>query len=283
MRIACILIAYNPVLQSLKSNIQTYYEHVDFLYLINNSTYKIENLFTKMTIVNNHENLGIAKALNMGCELAIEDGFDYVLTMDQDSYFTSSMAKSFFQNAITLFNSIQNLGVVTPCIQESGQDTSKISEDFIYKNTVITSGNIVKLDAYKAVSGGFDDRLFIDGVDLDFCFKLRLQNFRIIEFTSIQLRHEIGKAIERKKMFSNAGIKYIMHLHNPIRQYYAARNNLYLVKKYRKQFPDETTHIILSLLFKIKNNLFHNNEKLKGLKMTTLGIFHFIIGRYGKL
>jgi len=32
-------------------------------------------------------NLGLAGALNKGCHMAYEKGFDYILTMDQDSSF----------------------------------------------------------------------------------------------------------------------------------------------------------------------------------------------------
>lgn len=285
MRIACVLVAYNPVIHLLESNIQSYYNDVDYVFIINNSSYSIDHLlektFKNIRIINNFENMGIAKALNIGCELAINNGFDYVLTLDQDSYFSPSMANPFFETTEKLFATIPDLGIVAPSFQEKEIPNQDISTDFIYRNTVITSGNVLKLSAYNKITNGFDDKLFIDGVDLDFCFKLRINNFKIIELTSIYLRHQIGKTFEKKQLFKN--IKYIIHLHNPIRQYYAARNNLYLVKKYRKDFPKETTHIFISLLHKIKNNLFHNSDKIAGLNMTCRGIFHFIVGRYGKL
>ena len=39
----------------------------------------------------NSENLGIAKALNQGIEIAIKEKFEWVITMDNDSIATENM------------------------------------------------------------------------------------------------------------------------------------------------------------------------------------------------
>src|SRR4051812_19218454 len=107
MKIAACVILYNPE-ESVIQNIQSYVNHVRKLYLIDNSgsihvdVHKEFNSVPLINIIHSGINEGIAKRLNQACDLAIKDGFDYLVTMDQDSYFDEPSISEYF-NCIETF------------------------------------------------------------------------------------------------------------------------------------------------------------------------------------
>ena len=90
MKIAACVILYHPKEKDLQ-NLSTYLSKVDKLYIYDNT----ENVSTgtdlkndpKIVYFSDYENKGIAARLNQACEQAILDGYDLLLTMDQDSSF----------------------------------------------------------------------------------------------------------------------------------------------------------------------------------------------------
>jgi rhamnosyltransferase len=83
----------------------------------------------------------------------------------------------------------------------------------------ITSGNLVKISVFKEVNY-FEDKLFIDSVDFDFCFKLKEKGYILIEATSAKLLHSCGSAAEKRLLFFKTGYTN----HNYLRRYYTTRN-----------------------------------------------------------
>lgn len=53
------------------------------------------------------------------------------------------------------------------------------------------------MEAYKKIKG-FNNELFIDTVDTDFCYRLLLNGYRIIQLKNIYLDHQLGNITERK-------------------------------------------------------------------------------------
>ena len=84
------VVLYNP-LENVKDNILSYLDLLDKLYVVDNSVNQDNQYLlpssNKIVYINNKDNLGIAKALNIAFERAIKDGYTWVLTMDQDSKF----------------------------------------------------------------------------------------------------------------------------------------------------------------------------------------------------
>ena len=98
---------------------------------------------------------------------------------------------------------------------------------------VMTSGNVINLDAFKAV-GGFSDEYFIDCVDFDFCAKLRQCGYQILRLNKIKLNHSLGK-YKKKVIFGKA---YTSFEHSALRRYYIVRNRLYFCNKFKDVFPE---------------------------------------------
>lgn len=231
LKIAGVVILYNPD-KNIGKNIASYLNNIDKLYVIDNSPYKNSKLLpnnSKIKYIFNNKNLGIATALNMGAKEAIKDGYDFLLTMDQDSKFS---AKSLDNLMLWLSKNMKDdIGLISPR-HIINIEQQKPKEDIEYPLTVMTSGNIINLKAYKKI-GGYKDFLFIDSVDFDYCLNLIDHNYKVIQLNKIELKHELGNIKTEKFLWRN-----ITHSnHNYVRRYYITRNSLYVGKKYKNKYP----------------------------------------------
>lgn len=238
MKLACVVVLYNPDAEVLK-NIDSYINYVDMVYAVDNSLKDNSKDFSSERIVyiSNGENKGIAYALNIGAKRAISDGFEWLLTMDQDSRFTDDAVdkmKKFIKDCKSDKNSYnyEKIGIITPFHrtafnqkeQHTGIDSPAV---------VMTSGNIINLEAYKVV-GGFKDWMFIDAVDFDYCLNLRDRGYDIWRLNYVELKHKLGNVV-----FKNIGKKQMYSLnHSPQRRYYIVRNRHYFYDMYHKRWPD---------------------------------------------
>src|SRR5688500_10239512 len=96
MKVAAVVILYFPE-QNVIENIMSYSPYVDMIYAIDNTEKDNESFETKLRSIANciylhdNENKGIAARLNEACALARKQGFTWLLTMDQDSYFSGDI------------------------------------------------------------------------------------------------------------------------------------------------------------------------------------------------
>lgn len=85
------IVLFNPDVDRLKENVNAIIQQVDDLILIDNGSGNINEVKAihfhdkKYTIIENGNNLGIATALGQIMEYGIQYGYDWVLTLDQDS------------------------------------------------------------------------------------------------------------------------------------------------------------------------------------------------------
>ena len=101
-KIAAVTVLYNPT-KKIIQNISGYIDKVDKVYVIDNSNDSNEKLLIdnkKIEYLPNYTNLGISNSLNKACNLAIDEGYEFLLTMDQDSLFE----KNEFQKMIDYIN-----------------------------------------------------------------------------------------------------------------------------------------------------------------------------------
>ena len=88
MNIQGVVVLYNPD-YTILDNIKSYLDGIEKLYIVDNSETKNHELINKIVsisakciYIDNNGNQGIAHALNVGAQKAIEDGADWLLTMD---------------------------------------------------------------------------------------------------------------------------------------------------------------------------------------------------------
>jgi rhamnosyltransferase len=274
---SAVVVLFNP--NSLViSNISSFADSVACIYVIDNSSFSNENLFynvsykNKLKYVFNNENKGIATALNIGCQLAIEAGMEWVLTMDQDSTFLnfSSEVISF------ILNNDSKAALYYPNYIIEGQVYDKYIKEAKKPIVVMTSGNLINLSVYEKVLG-FEDKLFIDYVDIDYCLKLKKLGYKIENLPMLKLKHELGQSFY-KSFFS---YKAIVTNHSSLRRYYITRNRLYVSKKYRKVsavFYQAEKRIFINDILKI---IFFEKNKFSKFKSVIRGYLDYKNNNYG--
>ena len=276
MKISAVIVMYNPNDYMIK-NINNYIDAVDKLYIIDNSDDKITRFKSekKIEYIKMPSNKGVAYALNIGAKHAIKDKYKYLLTLDQDSKIQSNHIKKMI-DYISKYKE-KNLGLVSPYhkLKYSEETPNASIEERI---EVMTSGNIINLDAYNKV-GGFKDWLFIDCVDTDFCMNLNQNGFKVYRLNNIQMPHDLGNM----KIHKFFGKQYISYNHNPLRMYYITRNNLYISSIYKKIYPEYCKWLIKCLRSQKKRIILFEKNKIKKLLMMKKGLNHYKKGIKGKL
>jgi rhamnosyltransferase len=246
MKLAACVILYNPD-DSVVGNVMSYLDSVDKIWLIDNSDKMVSAIDPlrsekKIQYVQLTQNFGIAYALNRACEAALEEGFDWILTMDQDS---SIDVGKFFP----FLNPDKNVAAIYAASFAGTKDRwiKPYDEYFNEIHYTITSGCVMSLDIWKSV-GGFDENLFIDEVDHDMCMKIRNFGRKILTTRVPCLNHVIGVALDNMPEVESK----TRFRPQPFRSYYQVRNSLIMVNRYIFTQP----RFAINRVFNLGKNLF---------------------------
>lgn len=282
MKIAATVIVYYPDGRLLQ-NMQSYINAVEKLYIVDNSEKPIPELFKSIdkfqnvVYLHDGENKGIALRLNQVSNMAIKDGFGWLLTMDQDSLFENETVRDYL-HCIANYQQKEKVSIFG--INFLQKANKKDNCTAIQVNHLITSGSVLNLQLFGNV-GGFDENLFIDEVDFEYCLRSTLKGFRIIQFTNIFLQHNLGTTSAYRSFKS--GKMTPRSLHSPIRIYYMTRNFLYVQSKYKKLFSAEIKTRKIFLFNRLKNNLIYNTQRFEILKYIIKGFEAYKNKQMGKL
>lgn len=221
MRLGGCVVLYNPG-DSVLENVASYLPFLERLVAVDNSDESegaVELLggYDKVEIVSMGGNKGIAAALNAGCSLLLDAGFDVALTMDQDSKFPIKDSQAILEQVGRLIGEYAIVG-----LNFNSNETGDPSE-LVDTKYWLTSGNFLDLHAYSK-AGGFDERLFIDYVDIEYGHRLKLAGMKEGYLKNFSLSHSIGNPIE----ISLFGKTFRAMNHAPVRYYYRYRNSRYL-------------------------------------------------------
>lgn len=279
VKIAGVVVLYYPKVEDI-NNIYSYIEDIDKLYVIDN-TPEVDNKrllpdSNKIDYIFNGENVGVAKALNIAARKAIKEGYNWLLTMDQDSSFKKDSIekiKDYIKD-----HDINDVGIVTP-LHRIKVMKNKLRPDIEYPIDVMTSGNFVNLDVYQKI-GGYKDWLFIDAIDTEYCLNLWSSGYKVVRLNFVEMDHVLGNIIF-KKMF---GREFVSTNHNHIRRYYIMRNNHYVRdmyvgynKEYCEMLVKQKGNIMKILLFE-KDKFRKIRESIRGYidyKKNIKGKYHY--------
>lgn len=179
------------------------------------------------TVFLNGENSGLPVSLNEGCRHASGMGALYVLLLDQDSVVSEGMVASLAECMR------EDIGIVSPQIIDRNKNEGFVPFDTIVPvKRVITSGALVRLDVWHE-TGGFDERIFVDWADYEFCANVRAHGYRIVRDMRTMILHEMG---HREYVFTlptpKGGRSFYRTNHSSSRKKDKARSWVILEKKY---------------------------------------------------
>lgn len=251
MKAACpsvcaIVVSYHPQQERLLKLLTCLAPQVGHIVLIDNgSGAETQRQLQRLALLLNFsflpqpDNGGIAKAQNSGIDLALHQGFEYVLLMDQDSLPQADTVAILLD---ALLGQMRPTAAVGPCYidQRTGQrshfvrfrhgmlwrqpvraDRSLMPTDFL-----IASGMLIPAKVLAHV-GKMDEGLFIDHVDTEWCLRAAAAGYALFGVSGARMLHELGEGSIKFWLFGQRSFPN----HNPLRYYYGVRNSLLILRR----------------------------------------------------
>jgi len=180
------------------------------------------------------------------------------------------MGPRLFDKRSGLFSPFVRFGVLgvyrQPC---HGMIQSPVATDFL-----ISSGMLIPLTVLDQV-GLPEEALFIDNVDMEWCFRARALGFLLFGVCDAEMEHSVGDRVRRIG-------KYVIHLHNPTRQYYIMRNRVLLYQRSYSPWGWILQDIV-RMFFKLVVFSLLFPPRIQNIAMMIKGIKDGLSGNVGKL
>ena len=269
--ITVAIITYNPNVNLLRRNINSFCEEVDAFLIVDNGSGNIREIkellssYASSVLIANQQNMGIAKALNIALAWSNARGYKWLMTLDQDS-----VCEGGYLSHIYSILKIGQVGIVYPVIIDRNssriihENTKTTVRNYVFKlkkrlysflmeefiSLPITSGSVVNVGVATGI-GGFTDALFIDNVDFDFALRIKYHTkYSIVECKNAILYHNLGTPMLKK-----LGPFYLTASgHSPVRCYYMNRNSWYIFYRFRRYcLKGAISLIVLSFIAGVKN------------------------------
>ena len=276
LKVAGIVTLYNPTEKDI-SNISSYINDIDKLYIVDNTEGK-DNKDSipdnkKIEYIFKNENLGVATAMNIAAEKALKEGYDWLLTMDQDTTFNPGVMDK--MKEVIQKEDTKKVGIVCPWHHTKLKD-KKPETEYDDPHDVMTSGNLVNLEIWKKI-GGYKDEFFIDGIDIEYCMNLHKHGYHILRINTIEIEHNLGDIFYK----NIRGRLFLCTNHAPIRRYYIMRNYHYIKDMYEKYDPGYC-YSLISQKHNMIGVLLFEKQKIKKIRMYLRGYKDYKKGIKGK-
>lgn len=231
-------------------------------------------------LIRNPENLGIAAALNIGVRHALDSGRNWIATFDQDTI----VPENFFAQLWQVYENCPTASDTSMLVpggwREPGAEVPSKSSTVpkgVFVSGAVTSGSLIKAAVFPQ-TGFFDESLFIDYVDTDFCLRLRQRGFKILSAPLVLLEHELGE----KQIRNLLGFKFSFRIHTAWRYYYIMRNRLILYRRFLAFDPGWAFHDACWLILELGRIFLLEHGRTKKLRAVFHGFKDGLMGRAGQ-
>ncbi|RCW84564.1 glycosyltransferase family 2 protein [Phyllobacterium bourgognense] len=289
-----IIVTYNPDLKGLKSLLDAIVPQLGPVIIVDNGSKAdigtwLREQDVHVELVALGDNLGIAKAQNVGIERARAHGSGFVLLLDQDSLPAPDMVVTLVAAAKAQISNGVKLGCVGPRYEDTRQNnpppfirtngfrlerqTCAIPDAVVDVDYLIASGCLIPMGTLDDV-GGMREELFIDYVDIEWGLRAGNKGYRSFGVCAALMKHDLG---DEPILFLGRQIP----VHGPLRHYYHFRNAVWL---YRQPWLRFSWKVVdgSRLLRKYVFYSLMTVPRLQHAKMMTTGIFHGLFGKMGK-
>ncbi len=250
--ICAVIVTWMPDLNRLREVLSALVLQVDSIIIIDNASLPIipdDFIFGQyechIEMERLSSNKGLAAGQNIGITKASKHGYSHVILFDQDSVPAPNMVAVLLSAELKLLASGVRVGVVGPlCIDQRNQQRlpfCKITKygkvikayssndvsgaSFCHADFLISSGSLLRLSVLNEI-GFMDESLFIDSIDIDWCYRAQNKHYKCFGVFAAQLDHCLGDAI-----ISFFGGKFQRSIHSGIRLESMMRNRIILYKK----------------------------------------------------
>jgi rhamnosyltransferase len=281
--VCAVIVTFCPGQQVL-SNLRKVLPQVQDLVLVDNgSSMELLEPFhgakTELgfTMLENGENLGIATALNLGVEWAKAQKYRWVILFDQDSTVTDGFVEAMLREYEN-YGGDQPVAIVTPRRMERDSGVWKyppFARDGS-PEVAITSGSLMPMDIFDRC-GLFEDDLFIDSVDEEYCLRARSLGYTLAFCRRAVLLHSLGSS----KVHSVLRHRFEATHHSAGRRYYMSRNRVIILRRYwgkHRKWCFETVKIFVRHTIHI---LLVEDNRFGKIRNIFRGVFDGLSGRTG--
>jgi rhamnosyltransferase len=281
-RVCAVVVTYNPS-SSFVENVEALDGQVGHIVLVDNGSSDetgahLTGLQLRLgcEVIRNPVNLGIAAALNIGVKYATEAGFNWVATFDQDSRVSDGLISLMLE---TYWNAThpEEVAMVAPLYvdRQSGVRWRQMPTADGGLLSTWSSGSLIPLSTIQRV-GPFDETLFIDRVDTDFCLRARREGMLILQSSAV-LFHSLGRTTHHRLL----GRDFEVTNHSAGRRYYITRNRLRLLARYWRDRP-WALHECREILTENITVLLLEEHKWQKFRAIAQGALDALLGRVGK-
>jgi rhamnosyltransferase len=279
-----VMVTFFPP-EGVLQNVAAIRSQVEALVVVDNGSPVIEldNLRAvreelRFTLIENGDNRGIAAALNIGVRWARARGYRWIALFDQDSLTSDGMIDRMIRK-YDLSLHCKNIAIVMP--KHIERHSSVWIRPFVASDGnplfAITSGSLIPSQTF-ALCGEFEEDLFIDCVDIEYCLRARSLGWTICLCEEAILYHAVG-APQRRRLW---GIRTLRTLnHRAERRYYIARNNIVMFRRYWRQFSRWCFDDLVSVTKEFAKVILIEKNRRRQLSMIALGTLDGMRGRMG--
>lgn len=234
-------------------------------------------------VIRNAENAGLARALNQGIAFAESSDAEFVYTFDQDSSCEEGYHEAMMSALRLPMLKTGDIGLLSPVYRDEQSGvvtryaTRAINAEIAEIPFTLTSGNLVPLETFRRI-GGFDESLFIDYLDYDFCLRCRKNKLGLYEVRNAVLNHNLGRSELKTLPF---GRNFFVTHHSALRRYYITRNRLVVSLRYAGAFPNFFVKESVRFLIDLAKIICFERDKVTKISNVLKGVFHAAVGRRG--
>ena len=285
--VVAVVVTFHPG-ADLGGNLEALRRQVDAVLVIDNGSADLASveraaLAAGCHVVANRDNIGIAAALNQAADLARAQGYAWLATFDQDSRVPDGALAGLLA-VYAAHPDRERIAIMAMSHRDraTGRDYQRPS-DVLTENpnwrsvrTTISSGSLVRTEALDRV-GRFDERLFIDGVDHDFCLRCRRAGLLVVESGEQVMDHSLGAVSLHRAL----GRTIACTNHSPARRYYITRNSLELSARYAAFDWLWSLRNAVHLVDASLSTLTFEERRGEKAKAMIQGAWHFATRRFG--
>jgi rhamnosyltransferase len=238
--IVAVVVAFHPERASLAALLRVLAVETIMVVLVDNGSesdfddWLLKNGLGAVELMRPTKNVGLAAAQNIGVRRALQGPCEAVVFFDQDSVIEAGLivrlARAFSDPRVSITAPVTTdwrNGRDYPIVNvlPSGRRKKYFPSTLrgpVDVSVAISSGTLVRRQVFDDV-GLFDEGLFIDYVDTEWCLRCIAHGYRIRIDPGVKIQHSIGDDIVRVLGTS-------MPIHSPLRRYYRVRNSILLLR-----------------------------------------------------
>ena len=286
-RVAIILVNYNgckDTIECVQSLLEITYQNYTIFVVDNASTEEKrvqDNLLLQrnVRILQSNANLGFSGGNNLALQVAIKEGFDYILLLNNDTIVEADFLSELIHTAerdreigivagkIYFYHDKQRIWaaggeysrITGITVQYGGEEREELNRP---RDLTFATGCLMLIPCHVVEKVGLlEEKLFLYSEDTDYCQRVLDAGYRIRYVPTAKIYHKISASIGDA---------------SAVQQRYMMRNNLYMIQKYSKR----KIVAYLSIMIQTIKDII---RKRKNVVPTVHGIWDYVRRRDGKI